>query len=253
MNSFNNDIIENTNIIVQINNLTTNLEYIEQSIKQSSEKQYTTNVQDTQIVNVFDSINATANEITIYPILTNSVFDSSTGITMINLADHPNRIITEIDLILLFLKDKIKIISLLDKLNYIVDNKILRNFNNILDFLATNNVKYDNYPPVKNIIDGIKQIFIDGQLNSYDIPTLINIITNLLNVNLTNVKLYIDTYTICIIIKVLIHVLLTEKIIIITKDDESTINKMIDSSISLLDTTIQISNIKCSCLPCFRK
>jgi hypothetical protein len=209
----------------------------------------TKNVDETKKVD--DAKNATTNEKTNSPKNTSEILSETVGLTMISLDENNVIPISDVELILSIIRSSAKIDSLLDKLNCTLDNNTRQKINNILDFLSQNNVKLDNEPPVKNIISGIKDVFNDGKLDLSDIPTLITLVTNMLNTRLSCLKIKIDTNIITIIIKLLIHTLITEKVIKISETEEKSIDKLIDSSIVLLNTTIAISNVRCSCLPCF--
>lgn len=214
---------------------------------------------------VIESIDVITNEIPKSPELIAKIEDETVGATMVditvnidktentNKTENTDKTLSELDLVLNILNSDTDITSLLNKFNYQLDKNTLLKLNKILNFLSQNNTKFNNLPPVQNVIDGIKEVFADGKLDLSDIPTLITLITNILNLNLSNLKVNINIDVISVVIKLIIHILIMQKIINISETEEATIDKLIDSSIKLLNTTILISNVKCSCFSCFSK
>lgn len=141
------------------------------------------------------------------------------------------------DLILSFLNDNDKVNTMFNKLTLNMNNDTKKCVDNILLLLTQNG---DNNL-TKNFVDGVNQICSDGKLDVYDIPTIINIITNVVNLS----KIKFDMTTVTLMIKILIHILI-ELQIIKTNENEN-IDKLIDSSVVLLNTTIKISNCKMCC------
>ena len=218
--------IDENNIITKINELSKNLEEIEKSIQEIEETkdiiiENITNIENNPniIFNVFEGVNS----------------DS----------------INELTQILNYLNDNTKVEFIINKLAVRLDIYNQQKIENILKFLSINNVKYDNSPPVKIIIDKIKNVFINGKIDIYDIPAIINIVTSVLNIYF-NFIIKVDIQILSIIIKFIIHMLIELKIISTNEIEESNINKLIDSSILLLNTTI-ITNSKYSFLSCCGK
>ena len=225
------NIIENIDPVTQLNDLTNQLEHIEESLKQISEN---------ESPNSPDEIK-------------NNIFENAVAYTMIDLVNSEVNPKSELELVLDFIKNNDKIKELLNKLNVSIDSNSETKLNNIIEFLSKNNAKFDDFPPIKNIIDEIKNIFADGKIDLCDVPSLINVVTNILNFNLNQIKIKIDTNIVSILIKLLIHILIIEKIIKINEIEEKIIDKMIDTSLVLLNTTINIANVKCSCFSFLNK
>jgi len=175
--------------------------------------------------------------------------NNSVDVNMVNIAETNLMAKSDLEIILYFLQNDVKLKELISKLNIELDDHSDKKLNAIINFLSKNNVKFDNNPPIKKIIDEIKVVFADGKMDLQDIPNLISIITNILNLNMNSIKFSIDTNTISILIKLLINVLIIEKVIKVNDIEQQMINRLIDSSLLLLNTTIAISKVKCSCLP----
>jgi hypothetical protein len=175
--------------------------------------------------------------------------NNSVDVNMVNIAETNLMAKSDLEIILYFLQNDVKLKELISKLNIELDDHSDKKLNGIINFLSKNNVKFDNNPPIKKIIDEIKVVFADGKMDLQDIPNLISIITNILNLNMNSIKFSIDTNTISILIKLLINVLIIEKVIKVNDIEQQMINRLIDSSLLLLNTTIAISKVKCSCLP----
>lgn len=169
-----------------------------------------------------------------------NIFDNAIGSTMVDL-----EICSDVEVITKILKNTSLIKKYLRLLNYNIDIETFNKINNLINSLLVQNIKVS---PIENIINEIKNILSDGKLDIYDIPYIITIITNIINFNLSNVKLNIDVSIIVIFIKLLINILIAEKIINLNQSQEN-INKLIDSSLILLNTTIKLKTIKCGCLP----
>ena len=216
--------IDENNIITEINELTKNLEEIEKSIKEIKGGKYIENITDIEnnsniIFNVFEGINSNSK---------NELFQ-----------------------ILNYLNNNTKVEFIINKFAIRLDNYNQQKLEDILKFLSIDNIKYDNSPPIKIIIDKIKNIFIDGKIDIYDIPAIINTITSVLNI-FSNFIIKVDIQLLSLIIKIIIHMLIELKIISTNEIEESNVNKLIDSSILLLNTTI-ITNGKYSFLSCCGK
>lgn len=152
----------------------------------------------------------------------------------------------DLPVILSFLTDTVSVQNLIKKLSINVNQADSVNLKEILSFLSKANPKLNNSPPIKDIIEQFKIVFSDGKLDLYDIPQIINIINTVLNMNMNDLKMSIDAQTIGLLIKFLIHMLINLKIINTNQTNNETIDKMIDASLSLLNTTIAVSKIKCS-------
>jgi hypothetical protein len=175
--------------------------------------------------------------------------NNSVDVNMVNIAETNLMAKSDLEIILYFLQNDVKLKELISKLNIDLDDQCEKKLNGIINFLSKNNVKFDNNPPIKKIIDEIKIVFADGKMDLQDIPNLISIITNILNLNMNSIKFSIDTNTISILIKLLINILIIEKVIKVNDIEQQMINRLIDSSLLLLNTTIARNKVKCSCLP----
>jgi hypothetical protein len=136
-------------------------------------------------------------------------------------------------------KDKID--SLIkDKLKYNLDNQSLQIINNILNLLIKNK---ESDSPIRILLNDIQDILNDGKIDSYDIPTLIKIITDLFNLNKNLFKnINIRFFDITIIIKLIISILLDLNIINNNLSYDQTM-RIIDSSLKLLETTLNLKGL----------
>jgi hypothetical protein len=161
--------------------------------------------------------------------------------------------LNELSLIVGFINEDGKLPNLMDKLSIRPDAKTQKSIDTVFKFLSTANVKFDNSPPIKNIVDEIKKLFSAGKLNLYDIPSLINIVVDVLNLNLSGLKIQVDTNLVGLVIKLIIHILISLEIIHTGEAETASIDRLIDSSIALLNTSIAISKAKCSLFACCGK
>jgi hypothetical protein len=171
---------------------------------------------------------------------------SSNGIafTMVDLDVMQQK--TEFDIFLNIFKNEDSFNSVIAKLNYNIDEKTLSKVNSLINILLKKDEKHNI--PLKIIMDDMHKILLDGKLNLQDIPSIINIMTTILNLNFKNVHFNIDINTVNTFIKLLLNILIAEKIVKIDETQEN-IDKLLDSSLLLLNTTINLSNVKCSCFP----
>jgi len=135
---------------------------------------------------------------------------------------------------------KEKIDSLIkDKLKYNLDNQSLQIINNILNLLIKNK---ESDSPIRILLNDIQDILNGGKIDSYDIPTLIKIITDLFNLNTNLFKnINIRFFDITIIIKLIISILLDLNIINNNLSYDQSM-RMIDSSLKLLETSLNLKN-----------
>jgi hypothetical protein len=147
------------------------------------------------------------------------------------------------------LKDNNYIQNLLKKVTINIDTSTNVKVGNIITFLITN---INGVLPLHNILKNLQEVFSDGVLDLYDVPTLVKIITELLNSNINSELLRnIKISDVGLVLKLLIFILVEFKIIQSDKLDDKTIFKILDSSLELLETSLKLSNIKfkCSCFP----
>jgi len=155
-------------------------------------------------------------------------------------------------MVLGFFNNSNKLNKLLNKLSVNLDPSKQIIFFQVIKMLTESNTKLNNIPEIKNIIEQIKLVFSDGKLDMEDVPELVNIITNLLNINFSKLKISLDFEVASTVIKVLIHVLLELKIIVVQDQTTQSLNRMIDSSIRLLNTAIRVKT-NCGLFSCLAK
>ena len=206
----------------------------------------------TQIDNLTQNLNQIEQTIT-SPNIIHIQHDKDNIIEVNDISLVNEKSLSEFELVLLILKNNDQMKLILNKFNLQLDNITLMNLKQILDYLSKKNPILNNTAPIEDMITSIKEVFADGRIDASDIPTLITLMTKILNLKLSDVKFNININVVSIIIKLIIHILVIQDIIKINTIDELAINKLIDSSLILLNTTIAISNVKCSCFPCFNK
>lgn len=147
------------------------------------------------------------------------------------------------------LKNNNYIQDLIKKVTVNIDTSTNVKVGNIITFLNTN---INGVLPLHNILNNLQEVFADGILDLYDVPTIVKIITELLNSNINSELLRnIKVTDIGLVLKLLIFILVEFKIIQGDKLDNKTIFKILDSSLELLETSLKLSNVKlnCSCFP----
>jgi hypothetical protein len=97
------------------------------------------------------------------------------------------------------------------------------------------------------MIQQIKVIFDDNKIDIYDVPTIIEVVTNFFNVNISTMNIQnitIDDVALCI--KVLLIIFIEMKIVGNNMNLElPVIIKLFDSSLNLLKLNINIKNKLC--------
>jgi hypothetical protein len=120
------------------------------------------------------------------------------------------------------------------------NNKLM----NILEFLYTD---VQSRLPLKNIVQNIKTIFDDNKIDIFDIPTIIEIITNFFNLHITTMRVQnitIDDIALCI--KVLLIIFIETNFVGNNMNlDLPVILKLFDSSLNLLKLNVNIKNKLC--------
>lgn len=242
--------LDKANILQKIDELSKNLEEIEQSVKEISKIKIILSENNKEIVGCsgdtliespitimeprFKSSNNIIHDI---PIIFNDE-----NLTFVNIFEGVIATsFDEVTLVVLFLKDNTKLKNLLNKLSLQLDNNKIKYVKDIFDFLSmTKNC--NQISPIKNIIFEVKNILENNKLNLHDVPLLVNIIASALNSNLQDlqIKTKLDVFLICLIIKLLIHILIDLQILCVNEIEFININKAINSSISLLSTVIHI-------------
>lgn len=148
-----------------------------------------------------------------------------------------------------------KVISFLKNFNYVNDVITKKLFltiteeqntklTNILEYLCTD---IQSKLPLKNMIQQIKAIFDDNKIDIYDIPTIIEIITNFFNTNMSSVNVQnitVDDIALCI--KVLLIIFIETNVVGNNMNIElPVILKLFDSSLKLLKLHINVKNKLC--------
>lgn len=131
-------------------------------------------------------------------------------------------------------------------INLETKNKII----NILKYLASNTSDSSNIP-LNTIINEILIIFQDGKLDIHDIPIIIKILNECLSKNIKQgIISGLNVNNFGILIKIIIVGLIQTNVININGNDEDTILKLIDLSILLLNTVLELDDVKTKC-KCF--
>lgn len=243
--------IDKLNILEKIDQLSKNLEGIENSFNEIS-KNKSENINE--IINI--SVPFTHSQIDIVENNPNNI-DCSKNLTFVNVFEGVTASsIDEQMAIILFIKDNIKFNNLLNKLSLeLQDEKIdfIKEAFEILSFTMKNS---NEISPMKNIIHKIKNILNNNNLYLHDIPLLINSIAEILNFNLSDLKnkiktkIKIDIFLINLLIKLIIHVLIELQIISTGQIQILIIDSSINSSLALLSTVINVPNLRKSSLFC---
>ena len=142
------------------------------------------------------------------------------------------------------LVNKDKLIELLNKFNLNIPENVFNEILNVLTYLGNET----NNQPITIILDELQNVLEDGKLEIYEIPQLINVITE--NIPKLNIKKF-NSKNLSTLIKVLIIILINAKVIKINSEDFQLISKVIDSSLVLLNTTAVISKFDCPWFNCF--
>jgi hypothetical protein len=247
--------IERNFIIHKINELTANLENIEKNIHKNNDKNFYGKSQ-INFENVIYKNNPNHSENIVVssldieqPESLQTIHNSHNDITFINIFEGVvANSIDEVTTIILFYKDNKKLTSLLYKMSFQLTETDITNTQNFIDFLNTYKKSQNNI--IKIILDDIKKSINGNLLNLLNLPLVINVIINILNINLPNFKYKyrINSTFIELFIILFIHVLINTKILLIEESDFINIEKLLSSSILLLHNTIKIPKKKC--FPC---
>jgi hypothetical protein len=128
-----------------------------------------------------------------------------------------------------------------------IDDSTKNNINKVLLILTNNNVNF--LSPLKNIIDDLKEILVDNKIDLYDIPLIIKILTDIFNLEYKNLK-NTSKKDIAIVLKIITISLVQLDIIKNDRNQQELILRLIDSSISLLQTTLLVTKCKCPSFLC---
>ena len=128
-----------------------------------------------------------------------------------------------------------------------IDDSTKNNINKVLLIITNNNVNF--LSPLKNIIDDLKEILVDNKIDLYDIPLIIKILTDIFNLEYKNLK-NVSKKDIAIVLKIITISLVQLDIIKNDRNQQELILRLIDSSISLLQTTLLVTKCKCPSFLC---
>jgi hypothetical protein len=143
--------------------------------------------------------------------------------------------------LLYLLQVREKIDEIIAKLNLNIDREKNVMIFNLIKTLHTSEI---GCSPLRTIINNFEEILSDGKIDATDIPLIIKTITDILNIEVTTC--HISSITIndaSILVKIIIQGLCDLNII---KEDPKKIIKIIESSISLLNTTLTVNKIATS-------
>lgn len=105
---------------------------------------------------------------------------------------------------------------------------------NTLNFLNTEKA---NSKPINKIINELTKILADNKVELYEIPELINVIYEALRDTDT---ITLKTSDLGILIKLILFILIETKVVKILNEDYMLISKVIDTSMMLLNKTVEI-------------
>lgn len=133
-----------------------------------------------------------------------------------------------------------------NKLKLEVDPKFKKS---VLDMITI--IGASEQSPLRSIVDGIQKIFDDGKIDVNDIPVIIKVMTDVLN---SNKKLFADVKPnfqhISVVMKIIILLLARLELIKQNEKQEELLLRIIDSSLALLSTSVDLEKInwsKCFC------
>jgi hypothetical protein len=130
--------------------------------------------------------------------------------------------------------------SAINKLSLNLDNKSLKLVLDIFNLLTVNN---NENAPINGLVEKFKEILSDGKIDVYDVPILVKLVTDILNLNMSNLKGKFGIKEAGIVVKVIILILTDLDIV---KNSDLAM-KLVDSSLSLLETTIDVKYKVFSC------
>lgn len=120
----------------------------------------------------------------------------------------------------------------------------------VLDVITVLTANTEN-SPLRNILEGIQKVFADGKIDVNDVPTIVKIITDVMNTNKEMFKGIKPTFDhLGVVMKVIIVGLCKMNVIKQTEQHQDLLLRIIDASLTLLATSVDISKInwsKCFC------
>lgn len=153
-----------------------------------------------------------------------------------------------IELIKLMLSTNDKFNKLVAKAKITIDTNQSSQIKNILNYLV-GQTEGDDKTPIDNVVKQALEILADNKVELYEIPSLINVIHESL-INLpASVK--ITTQDIGILIKLVLFILVETKTVKVSSEDYELISKVIDTSMILLNKSVEIKLPKLNKCFCF--
>ena len=153
-----------------------------------------------------------------------------------------------IELIKLMLTTNDKFNELVAKAKITIDINQSNQIKNILNYLIGETENNEN-APIDNVIQEALKILSDNKVELYEIPSLIDVIHESFK-NLPK-SIRITTQDIGILIKFVLFILLETKTVKVSNEDYELISKVIDSSMILLNKSVEIKIPKFNKCLCF--
>jgi len=151
--------------------------------------------------------------------------------------------------------------SIITKIGMDINIETVDKLIKVLRLLANvNGGNNENASPLRTIINEVTAITSDGRIDVTEIPTVIKILVQLLNVHMTKKFLSqikseltseVNDEDIAILIKIIVNMLVDNKLLSVNNNDLGVINKLIDVSIHLLTTSIRVARTATKWFCCF--
>jgi hypothetical protein len=152
-----------------------------------------------------------------------------------------------IELIKLMLSTNDKFNELIAKAKITIEVNQSSQIKNILNYLV-GQTEGDDETPINNVVKQALEILADNKVELYEIPSLINVIHESLK-NLHSIKITIQD--IGILIKLILFILIETKTVKVSNNDYKLISKVIDTSMALLNKSVEIKVPKLNKCVCF--
>ena len=152
-----------------------------------------------------------------------------------------------IELIKLMLSTSDKFNELIAKAKITIVANQSNQIKNILNYLV-GQTEDDDKTPINNVVKQALEILADNKVELYEIPSLINVIHESLK-NLHSIK--ITTQDVGILIKLILFILVETKTIKVSNNYYELISKVIDTSMILLNKSVEIKVPKLNKCSCF--
>ena len=152
-----------------------------------------------------------------------------------------------IELIKLMLSTSDKFNELIAKAKITIVANQSNQIKNILNYLV-GQTEDDDKTPIDNVVKQALEILADNKVELYEIPSLINVIHESLK-NLHSIK--ITTQDVGILIKLILFILVETKTIKVSNNYYELISKVIDTSMILLNKSVEIKVPKLNKCLCF--